>query len=66
MNGHILRTDSVIALETYVAFLRLRLRFGDLDSKMWLLYGFIRLILPVAVALKRLAAARRVFNFGII
>ena len=66
MNGHILRTASVMVLETSVAFLRLRLRFGLLLSRMWLLYGFMRLILPVPVVLKRFAAARRVFNFGII
>ena len=55
-----------MVLETSVAFLRLRLRFGLLLSRMWLLYGFMRLILPVPVVLKRFAAARRVFNFGII
>lgn len=66
MYGHILRTASVMVLETSVAFLKLRLRFGDLDSNIWLLYGFIRFTLPVPVVVKRFAAARRVFNFGII
>lgn len=61
-----MRTRSWSDLLTRPALRRLRLRFGDLDSRMWLWNDFERLNSPVPVILNRFAAARRVFIFGML
>lgn len=43
-----------------------RLDFGAFDVRMWRVLVWPRLILPVPVLLKRLAAPECVFNFGIV
>ena len=50
--------------DTVVPLRRLRLRFFPLVDKIWRLYALLRLILPLPVTRKRLAAARLVLIFG--
>src|SRR5260370_17581823 len=52
------------ALLTNVSFLSLRMRPGALVPIKWRLPECPRLILPLAVNLKRFLAPRRVFNFN--
>jgi len=67
--GH---TDSILpilflsAAETRVPFLSFRLRAVLFLVKMCALYAFLRLIFPLAVFLKRFAAPRLLFIFGIL
>jgi hypothetical protein len=53
------------ALSTIVSVSSWRLRFVPLEVRMWRLNACPRLILPVPVFLKRLAAPLCVFNLGI-
>src|SRR5512146_777897 len=51
--------------ETSTIFPNLRFVLGDLDERMWRVFVWPRLILPVPVFLKRFFAPVWVFNLGI-
>lgn len=55
----------VFAWSIKVDFRKFLFLFVDFFVRMWLLYAFILLILPDPVFVKRFAAARFVFTFGI-
>src|ERR1035438_10207130 len=54
------------ALSSITSLSSWRLRLVPLEVRMWRLYACPRLILPVPVFLKRLAAPLCVFSFGIV
>jgi len=66
IKGVIRLIDLTLVSEISFSFLRLLLRFRVLEVKIWLDPAFLYMNFPVPVFLKRLAAARLVFIFGII
>jgi hypothetical protein len=66
IKGVIRLIDLTLVSEISVSFLMPLLRFRVLEVKMWLDPAFLYMNFPDPVFLKRLAAARLVFIFGII
>ena len=64
-NGTAITTADIFAESSSAPFLNLLFIFCDFLVRMCCFPAFILLIFPVPVALKRLAAALFVFNFGI-
>ncbi len=58
--------DFSLVLSTRVSFPRFLFLLLDFFVKMWLLYAFLRFILPLPVTLKRFLAPLLDFIFGII
>lgn len=57
---------AMLVLSTVPGFLRVRFLFVVFFVKMWFAWDFENLIFPVPVTLKRFAAPRFVFIFGIV